>query len=210
MAPFLFSPPQHRLGEASLPLDLPINTLLPDATGGDPSFSLSNFPLLLAHALLTQPECVSSILPAFGDLRAAASAAKTSRLPLFAGAVVSEARLVFGACFLLSQGSGRPSEHPSARTGAPLYSWLRALLADGTPLLGIGHGRSASCCMPSLPKSCPLIRGILTRSPPFHFPWTTLLGPRGPSLPGCPVYLPPRPPGWGPVGMGTGFPRRYG
>jgi hypothetical protein len=135
VAPSLFSPPQHGLCAAPLPLDLTINTLLFDATGGDPSLSSSNFSPHLARALLTQPDRAASVLPAFGDLRAAASATKTSRLPLVAGAVVSEARLVLGACFLMSQGSGRPSEHPSARTGAALYSWLKALLADGTPLL---------------------------------------------------------------------------
>lgn len=84
---------------------------------------------------LAQHDCVASVWPAFGDLRSAARATKPSRLRLVARATVSEARLVFGACFLLSQRLDRPSEHLSTASGATLHFWIQTLLAHGTALL---------------------------------------------------------------------------
>ena len=72
---------------------------LADATGGDPPASVLQFSPHLGAALLAQPDCVSSVWPAFGDLRSAARATKPSRFRLVVSATTSEARLVFGACF---------------------------------------------------------------------------------------------------------------
>ena len=107
---------------------------LADATGGDPPASVLQFSPHLGAALLAQPDCVSSVWPAFGDLRSAARATKPSRFRLVVSATTSEARLVFGACFLLAQRSARPSEHPSTLPGATLHSWLQTLLAHGSAL----------------------------------------------------------------------------
>ena len=107
---------------------------LADATGGDPPASVLQFSPHLGAALLAQPDCVSSVWPAFGDLRSAARATKPSRFRLVVCATTSEARLVFGACFLLAQRSVRPSEHPSTLPGATLHSWLQTLLAHGSAL----------------------------------------------------------------------------
>ena len=89
----------------------------------------------LAHALLDQPTCVASVWPAFEDLRSAAHATKTSRLRLVISALVSEARLVFGACLLLARATPRPSACHHSLTGETLHGWIQALLAHGPALL---------------------------------------------------------------------------
>ena len=89
----------------------------------------------LAHALLDQPTCVASVWPAFEDLRSAAHATKTSRLRLVISALVSEARLVFGACLLLARATPRPSACHHSLTGETLHGWILALPAHGPALL---------------------------------------------------------------------------
>ena len=107
----------------------------PAAEGDAPSVSLLFSPHL-AVALLEQPACVASVWPAFDDLRSAAHATKASRFRLVVSAVVSEARLVFGACFLLSRSAAPPSGSSSAHVGATLHHWIQTLLLHGSgPLL---------------------------------------------------------------------------
>ena len=106
-----------------------------DATGGDPyshSFSFSPF---LASAILEQSDPVSSIWPAFADLRAAAHATKQSRLRIVISAVVCEARLLFAAAFFVAHGAPRSTWSPATATGLTLFTWIRALLAHGAALL---------------------------------------------------------------------------
>ena len=118
------------------------------ATGGDPPASRLLFSPQLGAALLAQPDCVASVWPAFADLRSAARATKRSRFRLVASATTSEARLVFGACFLLSRGSARPSEHPSTVPGATLHHWLQTLLACGSALFqSTWHWSPDQCSM---------------------------------------------------------------
>jgi hypothetical protein len=73
--------------------------------------------------------------PAFAALRAAAQATKRSRFRLALGALVSEACLVFGACFLLAGNAPAPAQHSLAKPGSDLHSWIRALLIHGATIL---------------------------------------------------------------------------
>ena len=100
----------------------------------------------LAHALLEQPTCVASVWPAFEDLRSAAHATKTSRLRPVISALVSEARLVFGACLLLARATPRPSACHHSPTGETLHGWTQALLAHGPALLPTMWHRSHEQC----------------------------------------------------------------
>ena len=61
-------------------------------------------------------------------------------------ALVAEARLVFGACFLLARGSSPPSSCVSALAGSTLHHWIRTLLEHGSPFLGAAwHWSTAQC-----------------------------------------------------------------
>jgi hypothetical protein len=106
-----------------------------DATGGDPSSHSFQFSPHLARALLEQVDSVCSIWPALADLRAAAHATKQSRLRIVISAAVCEARLIFAAAFFVAHGASRPTWSPATATGLTLFSWIRALLAHGPPLL---------------------------------------------------------------------------
>ena len=73
--------------------------------------------------------------PAFSDLRAAAHAAKQSRLRIVISAAVCEARLLFAAAFFVALGAPRPAWPRLTSTGMTVFSWIRALLAHGSELL---------------------------------------------------------------------------
>ena len=79
------------------------------------------------------------MLPPYGhassDLRSAAHATKKARLRLVVSAMVSEARLVLGACFLLSRASTPPSSCSHSATDETLHHWITTLLALSTGLL---------------------------------------------------------------------------
>ena len=105
------------------------------ATGGDPSGPPSDFSPDLARTILDRVDCVSSVWPAFADLRAAAHATKQSRLRIVISAAVCEARLVFAASFFVAQGAPRTAWPHVTATGSILHSWIRALLAHGAQLL---------------------------------------------------------------------------
>ena len=106
-----------------------------------------------ALVLLAQSACVASVWPSFEDLRAAASATRPSRLRLVVSALVSEARLIFGACFLLARNHLPPSRHPRIQPGAALHRWIRSLLHDGPYSL-----QHAWCWSP---QQCQLLRAHL-------------------------------------------------
>ena len=167
------------------------------ATGGDPDEPVVNapsplppfllgdshlsFPPNLAESLLTQPACVASIWPAFEDLRSAASATKASRLKTVLSALVSEARLVFGACFLLSRHGPSPAQYLPARHGAILHTWIVTLLAHGPPFLqSLWRWPHSQCQLfvahflqiaaPATWSSLPVIRAPFSAA---LFDWTT-------------------------------------
>ena len=73
--------------------------------------------------------------PAFSDLRAAAHAAKQSRLRIVVSAAVCEARLLFAAAFFVALGAPRSAWPHLTSTGMTVFSWIRALLAHGSELL---------------------------------------------------------------------------
>jgi hypothetical protein len=64
-------------------------------------------------------------------LRGAARAAKPARFRMALSALVSEARLVFGACFFIARASPAPVPNVPTRPGRDLHSWIRSLLALG-------------------------------------------------------------------------------
>jgi hypothetical protein len=106
-----------------------------DATGGDPSCHSFQFSPHLARALLEQVDPVSSIWPAFADLRAAAHSPKQSRLRIVISAAVCEARLIFAAAFFVAHGASCPTWSAATAPGLTLFSWIRSLLAHGSALL---------------------------------------------------------------------------
>ena len=63
-------------------------------------------------------------------------------------ALVAEARLVFGACFLLARGSSPPFSCISAQAGSEstLHRWIRTLLEHGSPFLGSAWHWSVAQC----------------------------------------------------------------
>jgi hypothetical protein len=68
-------------------------------------------------------------------LRGAARATKAARLRMALSALVSEARIVFGACFLLARAAPAPAPRSTTRPGHRLHSWIRTLLVNGTAAL---------------------------------------------------------------------------
>ena len=72
------------------------------------------------------------VWPAFSSLRSAARATKTATFRLAVSALVSEARLIFCACFFLCKGTHPPSRAVHASTGATLHLWISTLLAHGS------------------------------------------------------------------------------
>jgi hypothetical protein len=91
----------------------------------------------LASALLFQTEQVAFTWPAFASLRSAARASKRARalFLLAVSALVSEARLVFGACFHLSRGTLIPTESNHTVPGAALHLWAQTLIRHGSATL---------------------------------------------------------------------------
>jgi hypothetical protein len=79
-------------------------------------------------------DTVALTWPAVGALRAAAHANKPSRFRLALSALVSEALLVFGACFLLARNSPPPAPR-STQPGSDLHSWIFTLLSHGATIL---------------------------------------------------------------------------
>jgi hypothetical protein len=106
--------------------------------------------------------------PAFALLRGAARAAKQARFRMALSALVSEALLVFGACFSypalrrpLSPTSLRGQDVSFTRGFAPSSSSI----STSSKTLGSGTWSSAACCIPTYGVSlllrhscCPLLR----------------------------------------------------
>ena len=86
----------------------------------------------LVPSLLVQSRLVARVWPAFDDLRGAARAPKAARLRLAISALLAEARLVMGACFLTTPLEPSPRA-PSA--GSLLHSWVQDLLRHGSTFL---------------------------------------------------------------------------
>ena len=93
-----------------------------------------NLPLSapLAPSLLVQSRLVARVWPAFDDLRGAARAPKAARLRLAISALLAEARLVMGACFLTTPLEPSP---PAPSAGSLLHSWVKELLRHGSTFL---------------------------------------------------------------------------
>ena len=89
--------------------------------------SLSTRP---APSLFVQSRLVARVWPAFDNLRGAARAPKAARLRLATSALLDEARLVMGACFLLA-----PPEPSPPSVGSLLHSWVKDLLSYGSAFL---------------------------------------------------------------------------
>ncbi len=119
---------------------------LADATGGDPPATVLTFSPSSAAELLGHTARAVEIWPALEELRSAAHATKPSRLRLVASALVAEARLMFGACFLLARGNPFLSACASSLAGSTLHYWIRSLLAHGEPFLRSNwHWSHAQC-----------------------------------------------------------------
>ena len=101
------------------------------------ALSCDSFPpsLHLATNIMLQPERTAHIWPAFGDLRAAAYATRTARLRLVTSALLAEARIVFGACYLLTRAPAQPLSAAQNHSGQALHNWIQALLEHGSTLL---------------------------------------------------------------------------
>ena len=89
----------------------------------------------LASALLFQSEQVAFVWPAFASLRSAARATKIATFRLAVSALVSEARLVFGACYLLSRGAPPHEPVHTDGPGAALHLWIKSLIMHGSHTL---------------------------------------------------------------------------
>ena len=98
--------------------DLP----LPVATDEDPTDQAFLFSIQSVRALLSDSDSISLTWPAFAALRGAARATKVARLRMALSALVSEARIVFGACFLLARASPTPGPRSLTRPGRRLHS----------------------------------------------------------------------------------------
>ena len=102
-------------------------------------------------------------------------------------ALVSEARIVFGACFLISRASPASGSRSLTRPGRRLHSWIRTLLVHGTAALPVVWKWSLEQCLtlhqhllclaaPALPVLDPVdadalpIAGVLWHTPPRHYP----------------------------------------
>ena len=105
---------------------------LPVATCGDPTDPVILFSLPDLHELLHDSDTVARIWPALASLRGAAKAAKPARFRMALTAMVAEARLVFGSCFLLTRASPAPPPCNTTRPGRRLHSWITSLLAYGS------------------------------------------------------------------------------
>ena len=84
----------------------------------------------LVPSLFVQTRLVARVWPAFDDLRGAARAPKAARLRLAISALLAEARLVMGACFLTT-----PLEPSPPAPESLLHSWVQDLLRHGSTFL---------------------------------------------------------------------------
>ncbi len=112
--------------------DLVNDPPLPVATTGDPTEPAFIFSIQSVRALLSDSDAINLTWPAFAALRGAVRATKVARLRM---ALVSEARIVFGACFLLARAAPAPVPRSLTRPGRRLHSWICTLLAHGTTAL---------------------------------------------------------------------------
>ena len=115
---------------------VPVNdSPLPVATRGDPTESELLFSLRSLRDLLSDSDEIHLTWPAFAALRGAARATKAARLRMALSALVSEARLVFGACFLLARSAPAPAPRSLTRPGRRLHAWICTLLNHGSVAL---------------------------------------------------------------------------
>ena len=163
--------------------DLP----LPVATDGDPTEPALLFSIQSVRTLLSDSDSISLTWPAFAALRGAARATKVARLRMALSALVSEASIVFGACFLLARASPAPVPWSLTRPGRRLHSWICTLLAHGTTALPSVWKWSFEQCMslhqhllclaaPAPPALVPMdsdalpVSGVLWHTPPRQYP----------------------------------------
>ncbi len=141
---------------------------------------------------------ISLTWPAFGALRAASHANKPSRFRLALSALVSEAQLVFGACFLLARNA--PPWLPARRCRAPTSIRGSEHSLSTAPRFYPRHGTGA-------PSSATYFSPTCSASPhparPHGCRWTQptisvlpSTGPPVPRLPSLNVCLPARTPSW--------------
>ncbi len=165
---------------------------LPVATSGDPTAPDILFSLISVRGLLLDPDGAAATWPAFALLNGAARAAKPARLRMALSALVSEARLVFGACFLIAHASPAPVPHGPTRPGRDLHSWICSLLALGFYVIpDTWEWNMEQCSMlhshlrslvasspltpsPALPDSLPLV-SVDWLAPPRQYPATLMV-----------------------------------
>ncbi len=170
--------------------DLVNDISLPVATDGDPTEQALLFSIQSVRTLLSDSDSTSLTWPAFAALRGAARATKVARLRMALIALVSEARIVFGACLLLASASPAPVPRSLTRPGRRLHSWictLLSLLAHGTTALPSVWEWSFEQCMslhqhllclaaPAPPALVPVdsdtlpVSGVLWHTPPRQYP----------------------------------------
>ena len=123
------------------------------ATGEDPAASVFASSLFLPAPFIRGSTTaadvfreVEALWPAFGELRAAASAAKRSRLRTALGALVAEARVIFASALLDARGA-RGARLPVSRGTAPaIHAWAAFLLLEGRPLfVSLWHWSQSQC-----------------------------------------------------------------
>jgi hypothetical protein len=160
---------------------------LPVAISGDPTDPGFLFSLQSVQALLSDSDAINLTWPAFAALRGAARATKVARLRMALSALVSEARIVFGACFLLARAAPAPVPRSMTRPGRRLHSWICTLLVHGTTALpSVWHWSLEQClslhqhllCLapPTPPALVPVdlaalpVPGVLWHSAPRQYP----------------------------------------
>ncbi len=105
------------------------------------------FSIQSVRTLLSDSDSISLTWLAFAALRGAARATKVARLRMALSALVSEARIVFGACFFLARASPTPWPRSLTRPGRRLHSWICTLLVHGTTALPSVWKWSLEQCM---------------------------------------------------------------
>ena len=117
------------------------------ATGGNPTALVYTFPHAPPHDINTVLDSVAQLWPAFGDLRASASAVRTGRLRNAIATLLAEARVIFFSELLAARDPAalRPPG-PTTTPGSAVHSWARYLLTHGTPLLQNTWAWSAAQC----------------------------------------------------------------
>ena len=89
---------------------------------------------------------MARVWPALGELHSAARSAKLSPLRCALSALIAEARLIMGTCFLSATPCSGLEHSPTLYLGPVLHHWIRTLLADGSDFVLAEWRWSAAQC----------------------------------------------------------------